>query len=137
VQSRGFFFPENKHLRPATSTLERIIGEQRTQAQQHIFERITNSLKGGVFFELDALLFVGDDAVSPLQRLKAPPGVPSPSAMKELMDKLARIQETGILDTELSWLNNNYQRALAAYVRKCDAHRLREVEHYLEIVISD
>ena len=124
------FLREKGILRPATSTLERIIGEQRTQAQQHIFERITNSLKGGVLEELDALLFVGDDAVSPLQRLKAPPGAPSPSAMKELMDKLARIEETGILDTELSWLNNNYQRALAAYVRKCNAHRLREVERY-------
>jgi hypothetical protein len=32
------------------------------------------------------------------------------------------------VDINLSWLNNNYQRALATYVRKCDAHRLREVE---------
>ena len=124
------FLREKGILRPATSTLERIIGEQRTQAQQHIFERITNSLKGGVLEELDALLFVGDDAVSPLQQLKVPPGAPSPSAMKELIDKLARIEETGILEIDLSWLNNNYQRALAAYVRKCDAHRLREVERY-------
>jgi len=124
------FLREKGILRPATSTLERIIGEQRTQAQKHIFERITNSLKGGVLEELDALLFVGDDTVSPLQRLKAPPGTPSPSAMKELMDKLARIEETGILEIDLSWLNNNYQRALAAYVRQCDAHRLREVERY-------
>jgi len=124
------FLRDKGILRPATSTFERIIGEQRTQAQQHIFERITNSLNRDVFFELDALLVVGDNAVSPLQQLKAPPGAPSPSAMKELMDKLAHIEETGILEIDLSWLNNNYQRSLAAYVRQCDVHRLREVERY-------
>ena len=124
------FLRDKDILRPATSTLERIIGEQRTQAQQHIFERITNSLNRGVLEQLDALLVVGDNAFSPLQQLKAPPGAPSPSAMKELMDKLAHIEETGILEIDLSWLNNNYQRSLAAYVRQCNAHRLREVEDY-------
>lgn len=50
--------------------------------------------------------------------------------MKRLMEKLARIEEIGIIDINLSWLNNNYQRSLASYVRQCDAHRLREVESY-------
>ena len=124
------FLRENRILRPATSTLERIIGEQRTQARQHIFEQITDSLSEDVKEKLDTLLIVGDDAFSLLQRLKEPPGTPSAATMKGLMDKLARIEETSILEINLSWLNNNYQRSLAAYVRTCDAHRLREVEPY-------
>lgn len=50
------FLRENRILRPATSTLERIIGEQRTQARQHIFEQITDSLSEDVKEKLDTLL---------------------------------------------------------------------------------
>ncbi|MBI1924236.1 DUF4158 domain-containing protein [Candidatus Poribacteria bacterium] len=35
------FLRENRILRPASSTLERIIGEQRTAARRYIFEKIT------------------------------------------------------------------------------------------------
>jgi hypothetical protein len=48
--------------------------------------------------------------------------------MKRLADKLAYIEETSVLAVDLSWLNNNYQRALAAYVRKCNAYWLRQIE---------
>ena len=37
------------------------------------------------------------------------------------------IFSTGILDVDLSWLNNNYQRALTNYVKGCSAYRLREL----------
>jgi TnpA family transposase len=50
--------------------------------------------------------------------------------MKRLTEKLDRIEQTGVLEMDFSWLNNNYQRSLASYVRKCDAHRLREVEPF-------
>ena len=121
------FLREKRILRPATSTLERIIGEQRTLARDHIFSRITKDLPEGVDKKLDAMLRVGNDVVSPLQRLKEPPGVPSAPAMTKLTDKLSEIEETGVLAIDLGWLNNNYQRSLAAYVRTCNAHRLREV----------
>ena len=48
--------------------------------------------------------------------------------MKRLTDKLAYIETTGILAVDLSWLNNNYQRALAFYVRGCNAYWLRQIE---------
>ncbi len=47
--------------------------------------------------------------------------------MKELTQKLNFIFSTGILDVDLSWLNNNYQRALTNYVKGCSAYRLREL----------
>ena len=124
------FLQEQGILRPATSTIERIIGEQRTEASQYIFRRITDALEEGVANKLDNLLLVGDTTRSSLAILKEPPGAPSAPAMKILTEKLARIEETGVLEINLSWLNNNYQRSLASYVRKCDAHRLREVESF-------
>ena len=71
-----------------------------------------------------------DSTHSPLSLLKEPPGAPSAPAVKKLTEKLDRIEQTGVLELDLSWLNNNYQRSLASYVRKCDAHRLREVESF-------
>jgi hypothetical protein len=91
------FLQEQGILRPATSTIERIIGEQRTEASQYIFRRITDTLEGGVANKLDNLLLVGDTTHSPLVLLKEPPGAPSAPAMKRLTEKLDRIEQTGIL----------------------------------------
>jgi hypothetical protein len=122
------FLRENHILLPAASTLQRIVGEQRTLARQHIFRRVAAALPKGVDNNLDALLEVGDETTSPLQQLKDPPGRASAPAMKGLTDKLAYIETTGILEVDLSWLNNNYQRALAFYVRGCNAYWLRQIE---------
>lgn len=122
------FLRKNRILRPATSALERIIGEQRAQARRHIFSKITAALPQTVIQKLDALLLVRDSSVSALEQLKDPPGKVATTAMNRLTDKLARISSTGVLEVDLSWLNNNYQRSLASYVRTCSAHRLREVE---------
>ena len=122
------FLREKRILQPASSTLQRIIGEQRAEARRYIFEKITDALSKDVIQKLDALLLVLDDSFSPFQQLKEPPQQASATAMTRLTDKLARIYETGVLEVDLSWLNNNYQRALASYVRTCTAHRLKEVE---------
>jgi TnpA family transposase len=132
------FLREQKILRPATSSIERIIGEQREQARQYIFTRITDALPEEVIRKLDNLLLVGDNIVSLLQLLKEPPGVASAAAMKQLTAKISIIEATGVFDVDLSWLNNNYQRALASYaksnarlrlsVRKRDAYWLRAIE---------
>lgn len=46
----------------------------------------------------------------------------------KLTGKLERIKGTGVLGTDLSWLNNNFQRSLTRYAKQCDANRLRELE---------
>ena len=122
------FLRENHILQPAVSTLQRILGEQRTLARQHIFKRVASALPKDVDKKLDALLEVGDDTTSPLQQLKDPPGKASAPAMKRLTDKRAYIETTGILEVDLSWLNNNYQRSLAFYVRGCNAYWLKQIE---------
>jgi hypothetical protein len=44
--------------------------------------------------------------------------------MLKLAEKLEQIQATGVLALDLSWLNNNYQRFLTRYARRCSADRL-------------
>ncbi|MHC4536003.1 MAG: Tn3 family transposase, partial [Planctomycetota bacterium] len=121
------YLREQNILQPATRTLHRLIGEQRRLARQHIYEQITSSLSGEIKQKIDGLLEVEENSFSLLQQLKQPPKSPSPNAMKELTQKLAIIFATGILDVDLSWLNNNYQRTLTNYVKECSAYRLREL----------
>ncbi len=120
------FLREHRVLEPAISALDRIIGEQRRQARQHLFDRLLQMLTNALVRRLDNLLRVEEARTSRLQFLKDAPGTPSAAAMLRLTEKLEVIGETGVLDLDLSWLNNNYQRSLARHARKCSAHRLRE-----------
>lgn len=45
-----------------------------------------------------------------------------------LAEILQRIQETGALAIDLTWLNNNYQRSLTRYARRCSADHLRDLK---------
>jgi hypothetical protein len=45
-----------------------------------------------------------------------------------LTKKLELIQEIGISELDIRWLNNNYQRSLAKYVMRCSVKRLKELE---------
>jgi len=127
VQAKSFL-KEHAILFPADSTLRRLIAAQRQQARDHIFTRITDSLSLDLQEKLDVLLISGDNRLTPFQTFKQPPGRPSPTAMLRLADKLEQIQGTGILTVDLAWLNNNYQRTLARYTRRCSADRLRNLQ---------
>jgi TnpA family transposase len=76
--------------------------------------------------KMDQLLKV-KNRISTLQFLKSPPSVPSPKSMLKLCRKLEIINDTGILEVDISWINHNYQRSLAKYVHRCSANRLREL----------
>jgi len=121
------YLKDHNIIQPADSTLQRMIGEQRRSAREHIYEKITNSLSRESRQRIDILLEVEEGKVSSLQKLKAVPRIPSSTALLELIDKLDQIGYTGLLDVDLSWLNNNYQRALTNYVQRCSVHQLREI----------
>jgi len=122
------FLQEQKILSPAQDTLLRLIVHQREQSRQHIYQRITASLTLEQQRNLDKLIEVDESRVSPLQTLKDAPKRASPSAMLSLLEKLAAIEQTGVLVVTLDWLNNNYQRSLTRYVKRCSAKRLRELQ---------
>ena len=125
AQTKSFLRLHNI-LRPADSTLIRLIKTQRQNARQFIFEKITAALDETIKGNLDGLLVV--DGQSPLQVLKETPRRASPSALLRLTAKLDQITNLGILDVDLSWLNNNFQRAMARYTRRATVARLRELE---------
>lgn len=122
------FLKEQKMLRPSDSTLQRLIGSQRNLAREFIFKKISSSLSSGLHQKLDALLETEERRSSGLYFLKYPPGRPSPAAMLKLVGKLEMIGATGVLDIDLSWLSNNFQRSLARYTKRCDVHKMRELE---------
>lgn len=122
------FLRERKILRPSDDTLQRIIGSQRNAASQYIFKRIMGSLTLEMRSGLDSLLDTKDKRFSGFHSIKQPPGRPSPKAMLKLIEKIETIQGTGALDVDLSWLSNNYQRSLSRYAKRCDAHKMRELE---------
>jgi TnpA family transposase len=122
------FLKDNKSLHPSDDTLERLIVTQREKARQQIFSKLDKIINDDIREKLDGLLKINDGRSSKLQYLKNPPSVPSPKSLLKLVKKLTIIQETQILEIDITWINNNYQRSLAKYAQRCSAHRLRELK---------
>ncbi|MBU0506869.1 DUF4158 domain-containing protein, partial [bacterium] len=122
------FLRERKILMPAKSTLERIVLNQRERSRQYIFKKIAKSFSSKIKTNLDGLLTVPKKGkISSFQILKIAAGLPSPGSMQQLTDKNKQIKNTGILDIDLSWLNNNYQLTLYHYAKRSSADRLRSL----------
>ena len=78
-----------------------MIGKQRDVARQEIFGRVVDILNLETRECFDQLLAVENSQSSTFQFIKQPPGFPSPKALLRLIDKLERIQETGVLDVHI------------------------------------
>lgn len=119
---------QEKILRPAPSTIRRIAHRTRRAFRDRLYERLSALLSDGLKTQLDDLLSVGAEGISDLQLLKEPPGMASPRALKQEATKLRRIEHTGALAIDLSWIRPSLRKALARRARRSDAHRLRELE---------
>lgn len=122
------FLRTSKIIKPSDDTLERLVVSQREKARKFIFEKLTTSIGDATKIKLDKLLSANDNRFSKLQQLKRSPATPSAQALLALTRKLEIIQETKVLEADITWLNNNYQRSLAKYVHRCSVHRLRELQ---------
>jgi len=126
VAQAEVFLRDHQVLLPALSTLRRLAGEQRERARQLVATWMMALIQPALPARLDALLHVGtDDRLSPLHELKTPPGMPTPQAVSRLTAKLDCIQTTGVLVLDLTWLNNNLQKALARHAAQASVQRLR------------
>ena len=121
------YLKNQRILEPALDTLKRIIQTQREAARLEIYSRIHQILPVSTGQQLEHLLQTGKNTYSELHVLKQPPGLPSPAAFNKLDAKLKVIQATGILDLDMTWLNNNFQRSLARYARQGTLSRLRRL----------
>lgn len=119
---------QQKILLPATSTIRRIAGRVRSAFRARLFKRLSVLLSKDHKDQLDRLLEVDDDGMSNLQRLKKPPGVASPRALKQEARKLSEIEDTCILDVDLSWIRESLRKALARRARRSDVYRLRKLK---------
>jgi TnpA family transposase len=122
------FLAEQSILQPSDDTLQRLIVSSREQAKEHIYQRIAGLLEKSSIGKLESLVSTEDNRISPFQMLKQPPGRPSPGAMLKLILRLETILSFCVTDIDLSWLNNNLQRALMRYAKQCTATRLRKLE---------
>ena len=123
------FLYQQRMLIPAPSTLRRLVIEQRERARQLVYTRMMALLPPTLPARLDALLeSPAEQSQSPFQTLKVPPGVPSARAVLRFTEKLDQIQHTEVLGLELSWLNNNVQKALAQHAWQSSAYRLRQLQ---------
>ncbi len=115
-------------LEPSQDTMDRLIQTQRESARNSIYNKLSDRLSIEGRQRLDGLLATDDAAYSPLHHLKQPPGHPSPASFIKLTEILERIRKTGVLETDMSWLNNNFQRSLARYARQCSLYRLKRLK---------
>src|SRR5262249_25152503 len=101
-------------------------GDRRARAPRRGATRMLALFPPELPARLDALLHVeAGHRLSPLQVLKTPPGMPTPQAVSRLTAKLDGIQATGVLALDLTWLNNNLQKALARHAAQASVQRLR------------
>ena len=77
---------------------------------------------------LDALVAVGeDDTFSALNRIKAISSKASPAGMGPLLAKLELIEDAGVLEVDINWINANHQRFLFHSARTMSVDRLGEL----------
>jgi len=122
------FLRKQSILEPAESTLKRLIHQQRQKARTFIFDKIHQLLSIQQKEQLDKLLLTESKTYSLLHYLKQSTTRASASSIIKITEKLDKIKATGILDVDLSWLNNNLQRWMNRYVRKTTAFRIKELK---------
>jgi len=115
-------------LEPATSTLQKLVQQQRHRARTLIFERIYLLLSSKDRKQLDNLLEIDKGSYSILYTLKQATTRASANSILTIVDKLNIIKITGVLKVDLSWLNNNLQRWMNHYIRKASVFRIRELQ---------
>ena len=114
-------------LEPSQDTVHRLIQTQREAARHSIYSQLASGLSEEERKRFDTLLETDEGPYSPLHYLKQPPGNPSPASFLKLTQTLDRIKDTGVLDINMGWINNNFQRSLARYARQCSLYRLRRL----------
>ena len=120
------YLKEQHILQPALSTLRRSIGSARDKARAAIEKRLVQHLTVKNKEKLASLLRV-DDTRSLLWQIKQPPSIPSTDAMKVLFERLEHIEALGILQLDISWLNQNYKRQLIRQVRYYSVTRIKSM----------
>ena len=95
-------------MAPALYAAERLAWETRRRAQGRVFGGLIANFEDGQLGRLDALLVVpeGEDE-TPLNRLRRPPGPPSPRNFKDVLDRLKFVRSLGLDQDSGSDIHHN------------------------------
>ncbi|MDP9424737.1 MAG: DUF4158 domain-containing protein [Actinomycetota bacterium] len=114
---------------PALSTTERLAWETRRRAQGWVFRRLVADLDEERLRRLDSLLVVpeGEDE-TPLNRVRRPPGPPSPKNFKDVLDRLAFVRSLGLPENAGAGVHHNRLARLAREGAKTTPQHLRRFD---------
>lgn len=116
---------ERQLLRPALSTLERLVATVRARAERETYERLELVLDGPTRRQLDALCVTDVQlGVSRLVWLGREAASAAPSQIVEQLAKLAYLRELGAERWELEAVPANRRRQLAALARRSSTDAL-------------
>ena len=116
-------------LAPALYAVERLAWETRHRAQQRVFAKLVADLEDEQLERLDSLVVVpeGEDE-TPLNRLRRPPGPPSPKNFKDVLDRLNFIRSLGLPEDAGSGVHHNRLTRLAREGAKTTPQHLRRFD---------
>ena len=114
---------------PALSTAERLAWEARRRAQQAVFGKLVADLDEEQLGRLDSLLVVpeGEDE-TPLNRIRRPPGPPSPKNFKDVLDRLNFVRSLGFPQGAGGDVHHNRLSRLAREGAKTTPQHLRRFD---------
>ncbi len=114
---------------PALYALERLAWETRRRAQERVFGKFVENLEDEQLERLDSLLFVPDGGdETPLNRLRRPPGPPSPKNFKDVLDRLNFIRSLKLSEDADAGVHHNRLTRLAREGAKTTPQHLRRFD---------
>lgn len=116
-------------IAPALHAVERLAWESRRRAQERIFRRLVADLGEERLRTLDSLLVVPkDEDETSLNRLRRPPGPPSPKNFKDVLDRLNLVRSLGIPADAVTGVHNTRLTRLAREGAKTTPQHLRRFD---------
>lgn len=122
---------QQKILRPAITTLERLIGSMNELAHQETFRRVQFLLTDQLMEQLNQLLRVDSTLqVSRHRWLIQPPVSNNPTAINTTIDKLKYLHEVGVVRWNLTHLPLNRRKRLTLIARNRSNRHLERLPDY-------
>ena len=116
-------------IAPALYTVERLSWETRRRAQERVFGRFVEYFGEEQLERFDALLVVPDGGdETPLNRLRQPPGPPSPKNFKDVLDRLQFVRSLGLPEDAATGVHHNRLTRLAREGAKTTPQHLRRFD---------
>ncbi|KAA8477499.1 TnpA family transposase [Arcticibacter tournemirensis] len=110
---------QNRILRPAIGTLERMVVSVRGQAYTETYTRLSVILNPELKIRLDALLMIEEgSSFTCFGWLKEPPNSNTPSTLNNVLTKYQYLINIGVADWDLTVLNPNRKKFLSQKARR-------------------